>query len=309
MSWDDDFPGARASRPRSQVPNQQLINPFIAVHSCPFVVRRSPSCLSSWPFVEMFLPFPGNPFPPSRPLADPSQASSNPLESLRRSSWPFVDIFLPFPGNLFSPARPLAEPSRAFSNAFVALRRSSWPFVDIFLPFPGNPFPPSRPLADPSQASSNPLVALRRSSWPFVDISLPFPGNPFPPSRPLADPSKPSPTPSWPFAVLRGPSWISFCLFLEILSPLPDHWRIPLKPPPTPWWPFVVLPAPSWITLFLSPHKFVPHPIDWAGYPVRSRLWVEPVWPTKSSGCPIGRFHDRKTRHPSRLFRGTGADL
>ena len=160
MSWDDDFLGARASRPRSQVPNQQLINPFIAVHSCPFVVRRSPSCLSSWPFV-----------------------------------------------------------------------------------------------------------------------------------------------------VLRGPSWISFCLFPEILSPLPDHWRIPLKPSPTPWWPFVVLPAPSWITLFLSPHKFVPHPIDWAGYPVRSRLWVELVWPTKSSGCPIGRFHDRKTRHPSRLFRGTGADL
>ena len=35
----------------------------------------------------------------------------------------------------FPPARPLAEPSRASSNPFVALRRSSWPFVDIFLPF------------------------------------------------------------------------------------------------------------------------------------------------------------------------------
>ena len=149
MSWDDDFLGARASRPRSQVPNQQLINPFIAVHSCPFVVRRSP--------------------------------------------------------------------------------------------------------------------------WS-------------------------------PFAVLRGPSWISFCLFLEIFSPCPTiggSLSSLLQP----------LGGPSWITLFLSPHKFVPHPIDWAGYPVRSRLWVEPVWPTKSSGCPIGRFHDRKTRHPSRLFRGTGADL
>ena len=38
-------------------------------------------------------------FPPSRPLADPSRASSNPLVALRRSSWPFVDIFLPFCGS------------------------------------------------------------------------------------------------------------------------------------------------------------------------------------------------------------------
>ncbi len=54
-------------------------------------------------------------FPPSRPLADPSRASSNPLVALRRSSWPFVDIF------------------------FV----SSWfPFVDIFFPW----VDPERPL-------------------------------------------------------------------------------------------------------------------------------------------------------------------
>ena len=245
MSWDDDFPGARASRPRSQVPNQQLINPFIAVHSCPFVVRRSPwSPFPSWPrgylfafsrksfvalrpdpwrsllqplsgpstffvalrgylfaFWKSFLPFPtlrrplssllqplsgpspffvalrGYLFAEIPPLArpDPSQASSNPLVALRRSSWPFVDIFLPFPGNLFSPSRPLADPSQASSNPLVALRRSSWPFVDIFLPFPGNPFSPSRPLADPSQAFSNPLVALRGPSCPFVDNSFPLP--------------------------------------------------------------------------------------------------------------------------------------
>ena len=178
------------------------------------------------------------------------RGSSFPLESLRRSSWPFVEMFLPFPGNPFSPSRPLAGPSQASSNPLVALRRSSWPFVDIFLPFPGNPFSPARPLAEPSRAFSNAFVALRRSSWPFVEIFLPFPGN---------------------------------------LFPLPDHWRIPLKPSPTPWWPFVVLPAPSWITLFLSPHKFVPHPIDWAGYPVRSRLWGEPAfltgWP--ASDCEI----------------------
>ena len=41
-------------------------------------------------------------------------------------------IFLPFPGNPFSPVRPLADPSQAFSNPLVALRGASCPFVDIF---------------------------------------------------------------------------------------------------------------------------------------------------------------------------------
>ena len=175
--------------------------------------------------------------------------------------------------------------------------------------------PARAPRSPINNSSIRLLLFIHVHSWFVVPLGVPSPffvalrGNLFPLPDHWQIPLKPPPTPWWPFAVLRGPSWISFCLFLEILSPLPDHWRIPLKPPPTPWWPFVVLPAPSWITLFLSPHKFVPHPIDWAGYPVRSRLWVEPVWPTKSSGCPIGRFHDRKTRHPSRLFGGTGADL
>ena len=110
--------------------------------------------------------------PPARPLAGPSRASSNPLVALRRSSWPFVDIFLPLPGNPFSPWRSLAGPSQASSNPLVALRRSSWPFVDIFLPFPGNPFSLWRSLADPSRASSNPLAALSGHLCPFVDNSF-----------------------------------------------------------------------------------------------------------------------------------------
>ena len=174
----------------------------------------SPSCLSSWPFT------------------DPFRASSNPLESLRGP-----------------PSRPLADPSRASSNAFVALRRSSCPFVEIFFPFVSfpsrtpfksflgvplrTPFPTFggslssllQPLSGPSPF----FVALRGNLFafsPFVDIFFPLPN----PWRTPIDP----PTPSWPFAVLRGPSWISFCLFVEILSPLPDPWRIPLEPSPTP---------------------------------------------------------------------------
>ena len=74
---------------------------------------------------------------------------------------------------------------------------------------------------DPFRVFSNPFVALCRSSWSFVDIFLSFRGNLFPLSDLWRIPLEPSPTPSWPFAVLRGPSWISFCLFVEIFSPLP----------------------------------------------------------------------------------------
>ena len=49
------------------------------------------------------------------PSRTPFRVFSNPLESLRGP-----------------PSRPLAEPSRASSNPLVALRRSSWPFVDFF---------------------------------------------------------------------------------------------------------------------------------------------------------------------------------
>ena len=74
-------------------------------------------------------------FPSSRSLANPSRASANPLVALCRSSWPFVDMFLPFRGFPFSTRRPLAAPSRASANPLVALCRSSWPFVDIFFSF------------------------------------------------------------------------------------------------------------------------------------------------------------------------------
>ena len=65
-------------------------------------------------------------FPPSRPLADPSRASSNPFVALRRSSKmalrgnlfafsPFVDIFS-------GPARPTAQPHRVH----VRILRLPW---------------------------------------------------------------------------------------------------------------------------------------------------------------------------------------
>ena len=126
----------------------------------PFAVLRGPSWISFCLFLEILS---------RRSLAGPSQASSNPFVALRRSSWPFVDIFLPFPGNPFSPWRPMADPSRASSNPFVALRCSSWPFVDIFLPFRGNPFSLWRSLADPSLSPTPSwpfgFVALR--GYPF----------------------------------------------------------------------------------------------------------------------------------------------
>ena len=102
--------------------------------------------------------------PPARPLADPSRAFSNPFVALRRSSWPFVEIFLPFPGNPFSPCptfggslssllQPLSGPSwkfvplrgylfpswsfvdplRGFLFFVVSIRGSSCPFVDPFV--------------------------------------------------------------------------------------------------------------------------------------------------------------------------------
>ena len=76
-------------------------------------------------------------FPPSRPLADPSRSISNPLVALRRSSWPFVEIFLPFRGNPFSPWRSLAGPSRASSNPFVPLRGYLFPLVSFFVALHG----------------------------------------------------------------------------------------------------------------------------------------------------------------------------
>ena len=71
-------------------------------------------------------------FPPSRPLADPSRASSNPLVALRRSSCPFVDMFLPFRGSRswisFFPgsiSSGLLVPGRQVGPVAAALARSA----------------------------------------------------------------------------------------------------------------------------------------------------------------------------------------
>ncbi len=91
-------------------------------------------------------------------------------------------------------------------------------------------------LACPSRASSNPLVALRLNVLrdpSWISFEL-FLEILSPLGGPWRIPLEPPPTPSWPFAVLRGPSWISFCLFVEILSPFGDPWQTPLELPPTP---------------------------------------------------------------------------
>ena len=187
-----------------------------------------PKCLSSWPFTDPFGVF------------------SNPLESLRGPPCPT------FGGSFLS----LLQPLRGPSPFFVALRGYLYClFVEILSPLgdlwriPLEPPPtPSWPFTDPFGVFSNPFVALHGPLWSlFQPLGVPS-------RTPLPDLWRillePSPTPSWPFAVLRGPSWISFCLFVEILSPLSDLWRILLEPSPTPSWPFVVLRSPSWITLF-----------------------------------------------------------
>ena len=69
-------------------------------------------------------------------LQEHSAPISCPTPNFAKGS-PFNKFFRALDRNLF-PSRPLADPSRASSNPFVALRRSSWPFVDIFFPFRGN---------------------------------------------------------------------------------------------------------------------------------------------------------------------------
>ena len=287
----------------------------------------------------------GNPPPPSRPSANPSGSPSNPLVALRRSSYPFVEIFLPFRpswtssppfptfgkplstsrrtplrdpppfqplrtpspffvplrgkvfspfrpswtssppyptlgeplstprqplrgpspffvplrGKVFSPfrpswesspptpSRPLANPSRpprpTPSCPFAVLRAPSWKSFCLFAPR-GHLLPPTRPSANPSRPPANPFAPLRRSSCPFVEKSFclfALRGNPSPPFPTFGKPlSCPPPTPSWPFAVLRAPSWKSFCLFAlrgNPSSPFPTFG----KPLPTPANPLVAL--------------------------------------------------------------------
>ena len=82
------------------------------------------------PFVNIFFPLPD----PWRTPIEPPPTPSRPFAVLRGPSWISFCLFA-LRGYLFPPSRPLANPYRASSNPLVALRRSSWPFVDIFLPF------------------------------------------------------------------------------------------------------------------------------------------------------------------------------
>ena len=162
-------------------------------------------------FVEIFLPFRGNPFSPLGDLwripLGPPPTPSWPFAVLRGPSWKSFLPLATFGGSLLS----LLQPLRGPSPFFVVLRGNLFAFSwKSFLS-------PWRPLADPSRASSNPFVALCRSSWPFVDILLPFPGNPSPyPTfgRPLSSLRQPLRGPSPFFVALRGNlftfSWKSF---------------------------------------------------------------------------------------------------
>ena len=167
---------------------------------------------------------------------------------------------------------PFRDPFRVFSNPLESLRglifylldRYFSSFLEIFSPFPtfgGSLLSLLQPLSGPSLF----FVALRGYVFafsPFVNIFFPLPD-------PWRTPIEPPPTPSWPFAVLRGPSWICFCLFalrgylLPPSRPLANPYRAssnPLVALRRSSWPFVdmFLPfRPSWISFLVLPGQ--PH--------------------------------------------------
>ena len=238
MSRDEGFPGARASRPHQ------------AWHSLGHLPHLHQPGTASWlsppqgaqqrPSWKSFLPlatFGGSLSSLLQPLSGPSPFFVAHRGYLFAFSWKSYSPLATFGGSLSSLLQPLSGPSPSFvalpGNLFPFSWKSFLPLATFggslssllqplsgpspffvahrgnLFPFPGNPFSPFRPLANPSRASSNPLVALRGNLFPF----------------------------SWKSSLLQplsGPSWKSFCLFLEILSPLGDLWRIPLEPPPTP---------------------------------------------------------------------------
>ena len=127
---------------------------FVALRGyvfCLFAVLRGPSWIALFPFspfVDIF-------FPLTRPLADPCRSSADPLVALRRSSWPFVDMFLPFRPSWISSSpyptlgaplwifrRPLSGPS----PFFVA---PSWICFCLFVDF-------LSPLGDPRRIPVDP---------------------------------------------------------------------------------------------------------------------------------------------------------
>ena len=102
------------------------------------------------------------------------------------------------------------------------------------------------------------------------------------------------PTPSWPFAVLRGPSWISFCLFVEILfCPLiPRPLADPSRAFSNPLVALPVLRGPSWIS-FCPSCPFVD--------PLRGYLFSScPFVSIRGSSCPlVDPFVDNRDNVPS----------
>ena len=199
-------------------------------------------------------------FLPLAILGTPSRSPSNPLVALCRSSWPFVEIFLPFRvlhgslrvlrgppfveilSPLGDPWRTPVEPPPTPSWPFAVLRGPSWKsfclfvsFMDPFASFVDRPswksFLPLATLGGPPLSPLHTFVALCRPSPPFVEILSPL-GDPWHtlsiPLQPLRGPLPffvalrgnlfAFPTPSWPFAVLRGPSWIAFPLFASLVA-------------------------------------------------------------------------------------------
>ena len=119
-------------------------------------------------------------------------------------------------------------------------------------------------LLQPLRGPSPSFVALRGYLFafafsPFVDIFSPLPD-------PRQPPIDPPPTPSWPFAVLRGPSWTCFCLCLFALR---GYFLPPTRPLANPYRsisnPLVALRRSSWpfVDMFL-PLPFRP---SWTSSP------------------------------------------
>ncbi len=121
-----------------------------------------------------------------------------------------------------------------------------------------------------------PFRPSRISSSPFPTLGEPLSIYP----RRLSAPSS-------FFVPLRGYLFaFSFSPFAEIFCPLPDPWRTPLDLPPMPSCPFAVLRAPSWISfcLFALRGNLLP-PTRPLADPYRST--PDALVPLRRSSCPF----------------------
>ena len=196
------------------------------------------------PLAPFFVPLRGYLFfPLDRPWRTP-------LEPPALSSWPFVEIFLPFPVlDPFVEIPSLANPSRVVppSRGLSGQSRPSWPFVEIFLPFPvlRGPawFPFPRVFWRPSWFGEPLLSPLQRLSGPS-----PFRGPlPFPVALPLVGKWLSFFLPFLPWSFVgTGSPWIRPLGMEPLLSPLQRlsgplpsfvaliFWR-PFRGPSFPW--------------------------------------------------------------------------